>query len=100
MRNLYVFLLPAMLVAFPFTVSADPWKDESGHDRREHKEESWRGNCKVERKQKNGEYKEKRKCKGTSHDHYGTAPVYAPRSPTVIIDPSGVTVHGTVRVGR
>jgi hypothetical protein len=60
---------------------ADPWKDESGHGKRgeyadrdydrryaydrEHKEEFWDGNCKVERKwERNGDYKEERKCKG------------------------------------
>jgi hypothetical protein len=104
MRNLYILLLPAMLIAFPLTASADSWKDESGrgrgHDRREYKEEYWDGNCKVKRKQKNGEYKEERKCKGPSHGHYEPTPVYAPPSPTVVIDPSGVTVHGTVRIGR
>jgi hypothetical protein len=75
MRNLYLFLLPAMLVAFPLTVSADSWKDESSHgggrshDRREYKEECWNGSCKVERGQKNGEYKEERKCKGPPYGY-------------------------------
>jgi hypothetical protein len=56
---------------------ADPWKDESGkhgwkyhpsdgyaaYDR-EHKEEFWIGNCKIERKwEPDGSYKEERKCK-------------------------------------
>ena len=52
---------------------ADPHKDESGHGygkrhgKREHKEEYWDGRCKVERKwEKNGEYKEERKCKERS----------------------------------
>jgi hypothetical protein len=58
---------------------ADPWKDESGNGRwgregrgyraynmdREYKQEYRRGNCKIERKwERNGEYKEERKCKG------------------------------------
>ena len=59
-------------------VLADPWKDESGkgrwgHERRgyraynmdrEYKQEYRQGNCKIERKwERNGEYKEERKCK-------------------------------------
>lgn len=106
MRKLHILLLPAVLAILPLTASADPWKDESGHgkDRRhgshEYKEEYWDGNCKVERKHKNGNYKEERKCKGPSHVHYGPPPVYAPPSPTVVIDSSGVTVHGPVRIGR
>ena len=70
--------------------SADPWKDESGHgrwhkgyerserysgrrhryddnrwQRRAFKEEYDDGFCKIERKwERNGEYKEERKCRG------------------------------------
>lgn len=46
-------------------VAADPWKDESGHGRRgrEWKQEFHDGNCKIERKwEKDGGYKEERKC--------------------------------------
>lgn len=55
---------------------ADRDKDESGHgghgrhkhEKREYKEEYWDGNCKVERKlEKNGDYKEERKCKAPRH---------------------------------
>lgn len=106
MKKHYLLLLPALLIALPLTTLADSWKDKSGqgngrrHGSHEYKEEYWDGNCKVERKQKNGEYKEERKCKGPSHVYYGPSPVYAPPSPTVVIDPSGVTVHGTVKIGR
>jgi Ni/Co efflux regulator RcnB len=106
MRNLHALLWATMLVAFPLTSSASHGNDETdhegnrSHDRREYKEECWDGNCKVERKQKNGKYKEERKCKGPRHGHYRLATVYVPPSSTVTIDPSGVTVHGTVRVGR
>ena len=60
---------------------ADPWKDESGKGRwagyrgydrsygyydRDYKQEFYRGPCKIERKwERNGEYKEETKCKGS-----------------------------------
>jgi len=97
-------------MAFSSHVLADPHKDESGHGKRhgkrEHKEEYWDGNCKVERKWKgNGDYKEERKCKGHRHAH---APVVVQPAPVivqppvvvqqpVVVDP-GVVIHGTVRV--
>lgn len=104
MKSPLIVLLSAVLISFPLAASADPGKDESGHgkgrshDRREYKEEYWDGNCKVERKlEKNGDYKEERKCKSPrrNHDHYGQAPVYVP-APVVV--PPGVTIHGTIRV--
>jgi len=95
-----------MLIAFPLVALADSWKDESGHgrgcghDRREFKEEYWDGNCKVERKlEKNGEYKEERKCKGPSHGYYERSPVYVSAQPAIIVEP-GITVHGTVRISQ
>ncbi|HEV2611213.1 MAG TPA: hypothetical protein VGU61_13165 [Noviherbaspirillum sp.] len=104
MKSIRVLLLPIMLLALPSIALADPWKDESGHgkgrkhDRREFKEEYWDGNCKVERKlEKNGEYKEERKCKGPHHGHYRQAPVYVPAPPPIVVEP-GITVHGTVRI--
>jgi hypothetical protein len=72
-------LVIAALLALTGTVSADPWKDESGKSRwrgeyrddyrghyaREYKEEFRRGDCKIERKwERGGEYKEEIKCKG------------------------------------
>ena len=104
MKPIRALLLPTLLIALPLTALADPWKDESGHgkgrghDRREYKQEYWDGNCKVERKlEKNGEYKEERKCKGPRHGYYEQAPVYVPAAPPVIVEP-GVTIHGTVRI--
>jgi hypothetical protein len=103
MKKLYLLLLPTMLATIPLSAAADPWKDESGHGRdrgygrHEYKEEYRDGNCKVERKlEKNGEYKEERKCKGPDHGYYGRAPVYVP-SPAVIIEP-GIRIHGTVTI--
>ena len=104
MKFVRLLLLPSLLLTLPLTVLADPWKDESGHgkgrghDRREYKEEYWDGNCKVERKfKKNGEYKEKRKCKAPRHGYHEAAPVYVPAPPPIIVEP-GVTIHGTVRI--
>ena len=112
MKKLRVLLLPLLVTTFPLIASADPWKDESGHGRghkhghREYKEEYWDGNCKVERKlEKNGDYKEERKCKGPRHSHYERprhrhhepAVVHVPVPPPVIVEP-GITVHGTVRI--
>lgn len=102
MRSLWKLILPFSILVTATAAHSDPWKDESGHgkksDRREYKEEYWDGNCKVERKfEKNGEYKEKRKCKPVRHSQQ--QPVYVP--PPVIAYPQpGITVHGTVNVGR
>lgn len=98
MKNLSLFLMPALLLAAPLSVCADSWKDEGrhGHERREFKEEYYDGNCKVERKlKKNGEYKEKRKCKDPGYVYYEQPPVYAPVP--VVVQP-GVTVNATVRL--
>jgi hypothetical protein len=98
--------LIALCALLPLIAVADPGKDESGHGkhrkhRAEFKEEYWDGNCKVERKlEKNGDYKEERKCKGA---HRAAAPVYVPApvvvqpAPAVVIQP-GLVIQGTVRV--
>lgn len=61
---------------------ADPDKDESGkgHHGKERKVEFWDGNCKVEQKwEKDGEFKEERKCKGeyrpSARQHSQRAPI-------------------------
>lgn len=98
-------LLPVILLALPLAALADPWKDESrhgrgrGHGAHEYKEKYWDGHCKVERKlKKNGDYKEKRKCKAAPAVHYQPVPVYAPPPPLITVDPGGVTVQGSVRI--
>ena len=56
-----------------------------------HKEEYWDGHCKVERKwKKNGEYKEKRKCRGDRPVVYQQPQsVYmAPPPPPVMVRPA------------
>nr|WP_240531474.1 hypothetical protein [Variovorax boronicumulans] len=80
---------------------ADPHKDESGHGRgkgwhkdREHKEEYWDGRCKVERKwDKDGEYKEERKCKGKQARVRNDAPYYAEPQPVYVAPRPGVIVE-------
>lgn len=106
MKKLHVLLLPCMFLTLPLTGHADPWKDESGHgrgrghERREFKEEYWDGNCKVERKlEKNGEYKEERKCKAPHRVRYEQAPIYVPAPAPVAVEPE-ITIHGTVRIQR
>lgn len=72
MNKRFISLLSVLMTALPMLASADSWKDESGHGRkhgqREFKTEYWDGNCKVKREgKKDGEYKEKRECKGQKH---------------------------------
>lgn len=69
--------------------------DEGGHGkhrhgRHEYKHEYWDGNCKVKIKQKDGEYKEERKCKAPQHVH-APAPVYVVPQP-VVVAPAPVVV--------
>ena len=89
MKTAHALLLGALL-ALPLAVSADPWKDESGHGRRHHdeyKEEYWDGPCKVKREYKNGKYKEKRECERSRHSHYHDRPVYDYGIPEIVIEP-------------
>lgn len=97
-------LLASLLLSAPLATLADPHKDESGHGKRKHgqreyKEEYWDGHCKVERKfEKNGDYKEERKCKGASQVHYAPQPVYVPAPQLPPITEPGITINGTVRI--
>jgi hypothetical protein len=74
MKMTIAALLAVFLTSAATGAAADPWKDESGKGKghgREYKEEYWDGNCKVERKfKKDGQYKEKRKCKGPREQVY------------------------------
>ena len=111
MRKIISILLPAILATTTSMAFADPDKDESGHgrkhDRRHQKVEYWDGNCKVERKfEKDGGYKEERKCKGNQAYYpeprpvYAPVPVYAPAfvAAPVYIEPGGVVIQGSVRL--
>lgn len=132
MRTLHILLLPIALLMFQAPAFADPNKDERGHskkghgydrhehwedhghgnrhkrghDRQEYKEEYVDGNCKIKRKyEKNGEYKEERKCKEPRQSHYEPSrrgyyeqsPVYMPAPPAVYED-SGTVIRGTIRI--
>lgn len=89
-------ILLALAVA-PVSALADPGKNENGHGKHRHgshsyKHEYWDGNCKVEIKQKRGEYKEERKCHASPHVH---APVYTPVYQ--VLSPS-VTIQATIPI--
>lgn len=88
-------VLFAALATAPIAAFADRDKDESGHGKHRHghheyKHEYWDGNCKVEIKQKHGEYKEERKCRTPQHVH-APAPVYMVPQP-VMVAPQPVMV--------
>lgn len=105
-------VLLALAIA-PVSVLADSGKDESGHGKHRHgshsyKHEYWDGNCKVEIKQKSGEYKEERKCKAPAHVH-APASIYVVSQPVVVaplpvygpahrvLEPS-VTIQATIPI--
>lgn len=92
-RTLLPLLMNALLLAFTPAAVADDDEDEGGNGRyrgHEREEEFWDGNCKIERKwKKNGDYKEKRKCKGSR------APAYVqPAQPAVVYPPWMVVQQG------
>ena len=106
MRKVISIFFPAILATVTSIACADPDKDESGHgrqhERRDQKVEYWDGNCKVERKfEKNGGYKEERKCKGNQAYYPEPGSVYTPESvyvpAPVYVEPGGVLIQGTVR---
>ena len=107
MRKVVSIILPAILATMTSIAFADRDKDESEHgrkhDRQERKVEYWDGNCKVERKhEKNGGYKEERKCKGNQAYYpeprlvYAPEPVYVPAP--IYFEPGGIVIQGTVRI--
>lgn len=83
MKSLRTTAFAVTILALPLAALAD------GH---KHKQEYWDGNCKVEIKQKHGEYQEKRKCKGPQ-PAYVPAPVYVvPQQQPVVVAPRPVYV--------
>ena len=101
MKRFSMFLLPALLFAVQAPASADSWKHERRHGyQREYKESYWDGHCKVERKfKRNGDYKEKRKCRAPRHVYhdryrYEEPVVYYVRPRPVYVEP-GVSIHGS-----
>lgn len=79
MQKLKIFAAVVVSFSLAGSVLADPppgkgWRKHEkhhGHDRYVAKEEYWDGNCKVERKwERDGDYKEERKCKGDYRPHH------------------------------
>ena len=108
-RLLAALIFPLSILAMP----ASSWAGDDDHHhhhrkhRKEFREEYWDGNCKVERKWKrDGEYKEKRKCKdGYRHYHAPQRPVYVappvvhipqPRPMVVLPRPEGLVIDSHI----
>jgi len=88
-----LFLLSLPLLFAASAACADSGKDGYGgrYKRGSYKETYWDGPCKIERKWKsNGEYKEKRKCKG-GYAVMPPAVMYQP-APALVISPQ-VVIH-------
>ncbi|MBQ2647705.1 MULTISPECIES: hypothetical protein [Achromobacter] len=67
-----------------------------GHGRGEYKEKYWDGACEVERKWKrNGDYREKRKCRDDYRYGYAPQPVLVPAmpAPAIIINPPPIIIR-------
>ncbi|UBQ43564.1 hypothetical protein [Comamonas thiooxydans] len=99
MKKSILSLLAASILAVPMLAAADDDDDDDrrGYRQREYKEEYWDGNCKVEREmKKDGEYKEKRECKGGPVYHR-RSPAYAP-SPVYLSPEPGVVIRGMMRL--
>ena len=90
--------IPAALIATPLTSLAHD-HGHHHHHKREHKEEYWDGQCKVERKwKKNGEYKEKRKCQDHPVSYHQPRPMYAPPQPVYVAPrpPEGLLINSQI----
>lgn len=117
-RILVALGLPFVLLAAPLAVWAggDDEHDHrhykkhghghGHHHRHERKQEFWDGPCKVEREwKKNGEYKEKRKCKDHGPvGYYQPRPVYVqPPPPPVYLaprPPEGLVIQSQIEFRR
>jgi hypothetical protein len=110
MKTVAAFSLALAFAAVPFAAAADDDDDDrrgKRHGRGEYKQEYWDGACKIERKfKKNGDYKEKRKCKGGGEPHVvymQPQPVYVPAPqpvylPAPVIVQPGIVIQGSVRL--
>jgi hypothetical protein len=92
--------LALLLAAMASPALADPHKDESGHGRKgrhggpPHKESYRDGHCKVERKyEKNGGFKEKRKCREPAPQPVYEAPSYGHPPPGVVVHPPAIVIQ-------
>ncbi|MDH0899711.1 hypothetical protein N5C12_10140 [Comamonas aquatica] len=94
-------ILAALLLTLPFASWAgDDHDDDHRHYRKHehryhaHKQEFWDGQCKVKREwKKNGEYKEKRKCKDRPVVYQQPYPVYVAPLP-----PQGVVIQSQIHL--
>lgn len=93
LRTPLLLTVLAAVLAAPVVHADNDDDDDQGHGRGKHKEEFWDGNCKVTREwKKNGEYKEKRKCKGPQQVLVVPAqPVYV--SPPWMVQQQGEYVY-------
>lgn len=88
MRTSILLAALAGVLAAP-AVLADDDDDHRGrghkHGHKKHKEEFWDGNCKVKREwKKDGEYKEKRECRGPER-HVYVVPAPQPQPQRVVV---------------
>lgn len=100
-----LLLLPAALLALPLVALADDDDDDDGRRgyyqyQRASKQTYYDGNCKIEQKfKKNGQYQEKRKCKGPSYSAYQPAPLLVP-APIYYAPAPGITINGSFTFPR
>lgn len=104
MRRFTSFLLlPVVLMALPLgALAGDDDDDRRGYHKHRHssKQTFYEGNCKVEQKfKKNGQFQEKRKCKGPAYGAYQAAPVFVP-APVYYSGSPGITINGTFTLPR
>lgn len=92
--------LPLTFALAPLSALAGRDDDDDHHHHRHHhhrkhsyKQEFWDGHCKVERKWKNGSYKEKRKCRDRPMVYH------APPQPMYIApQPQGLIINSQIHI--
>lgn len=84
-----------LMTLAPLAAEAD--SDHHRHHRHgEYKEKYWDGACEVERKWKrNGDYREKRKCRDDYRYGYAPQPVLVPAmpAPAIVINPPPIIIR-------
>lgn len=90
----------ALMTLAPLAAEADSDRHHHshghGHGRGEYKEKYWDGACEVERKWKrNGDYREKRKCRDDYRYGYAPQPVLVPAmpAPAIVINPPPIIIR-------
>lgn len=102
MKHLFVALgLPVVLCVAPLSSWAGDDHDHHHRHHRAHKQTYWDGHCEVERKwKKNGEYKEKRKCRAPQA-HYGPPHMVYVQPPAVYAlprPPEGLVIQSHIQL--